>query len=62
MMEKKKTIKIIVAIVIICAVLAVLGGIFGPDIMYHLKNRGAARGEQFLYKCGASFPSCMHPH
>ena len=41
MMDRKKTIKIIVAIVIICAVLGVLGGIFGPDIMYHLKNRGA---------------------
>lgn len=40
MMEKKKVIKIVVAIVIICTAVGVLGGIFGPQIMYHLKNRG----------------------
>ena len=40
-MERKKTIKIIVAIVLICTAMGVLGGIFGPQIMYHIKNRGA---------------------
>ncbi len=40
-MERKKTIKIIIAIVVVCTAMGVLGGIFGPQIMYHIKNRGA---------------------
>ena len=41
MMESKKTIKLIIAIVIIVVAIATVGGIFGPQIMYHIKNRGA---------------------
>ena len=40
-MERKKLIKLIIAIVIIVAALALIGGFFGDDIMYHIKNRGA---------------------
>ena len=40
-MESKKIIKILIAIAIIVVAVALIGGIFGPDIMYHIKNRGA---------------------
>ena len=40
-MERNKIIKLLIAIAIIVAAIAVIGGIFGPDIMYHIKNRGA---------------------
>ena len=40
-MERNKIIKLLIAIAIIVTAIAVIGGIFGPDIMYHIKNRGA---------------------
>ena len=40
-MDSKKSIKILIAIAIIVVAVALIGGIFGPDIMYHIKNRGA---------------------
>ena len=40
-MERNKIIKLLIAIAIIVVAVALIGGIFGPDIMYHIKNRGA---------------------
>lgn len=40
-MERNKIIKLLIAIAIIVVAIVLIGGIFGPDIMYHIKNRGA---------------------
>ena len=40
-MERNKIIKLIIAIIIIVVAVVLIGGFFGDDIMYHLKNRGA---------------------
>lgn len=40
-MESNKIIKLLIAIAIIVVSAVLIGGIFGPDIMYHIKNRGA---------------------
>ena len=40
-MERNKIIKLLIAIAIIVVAIVLIGGFFGPDIMYHIKNRGA---------------------
>ena len=40
-MESNKIIKLLIAIAIIVVSAVLIGGFFGPDIMYHIKNRGA---------------------
>ena len=40
-MERNKIIKLLIAIAIIVVAIVLIGGFFGPDIMYHIRNRGA---------------------
>ena len=39
-MDKKKIVKIVVAVVLLALAVGLVGGIAGGNIMYHLKNRG----------------------
>ena len=40
-MEKKKVIKLIIAIAVSVVAIIFIGGFLGDDIMFHIKNRGA---------------------
>jgi len=39
-MDKKKVVKIVIAVVLLALAVGLVGGIAGGNIMYHLKNRG----------------------